>query len=474
MITDELTLLINNALGVTPTPEQSKAAETFARFLTDRNGNTVMIMYGSAGTGKTSLAAAMVKTLTQLHQKTVLLAPTGRAAKVFSLTAGQPALTIHRKIYRQKAFTGDMTGFNLNDNKHTDTLFIVDEASMTANSSHDQNAAFGSGRLLDDMVQYVYSGLNCRLMLIGDKAQLPPVGEAESPALSPDYMAGYGLTVYTSGLNQVLRQAQDSGILYNATAIRAMITHDELTHLPMIRLQGFADIVSVAGDELIEQLASSYSSVGLDDTIVITRSNRQAAIYNKGIRSMVLGREEELEQGDMLMVVRNNYYWIKDPEQGPSFLANGDIAEVLKVRNVRQLYGFRFADLWLRLPDYDGFELQVTTVMDSLSTETPTLTREQSDRLFHSVLDDYADVPRKSDRMQKVKTDLYYNALQVKYAYAVTCHKAQGGGWAHVYLDQGYMTADMLTPDYIHWLYTAFTRATEKLFLVNWPSQQSV
>lgn len=502
MIADELTLLITHELGMTPTAEQAQAMKTFSLFLTDRTDRTVMIMHGSAGTGKTSLAAAMVRTLDRLHQKTVLLAPTGRAAKVLSLTAGQPALTIHRKIYRQKTFTGDMTGFSLNVNLHTDTLFIVDEASMTANGQQDTVARFGSGRLLDDLVSYVYSGRNCRLLLIGDKAQLPPVGEDESPALMPDFMAGYGLSVYESGLTEVLRQAQESGILYNATVIRGMITHDEVTRLPLIRFRGFADIVSLPGGELIEQLASSYSRVGMDDTIVITRSNKRATIYNRGVRAKVLGMEEELSQGDVLMVVRNNYYWItpspslpqreceraaqngetvaathpslgEEAEKGMSFLANGDRAEVLRVKNVRELYGFHFADLWLRFPDYDGYELQATAIMDSLGTDSPSLTREQGERLFNSVLADYADVPYKADRLKKVKTDPYYNALQVKYAYAVTCHKAQGGQWAHVYVDQGYMTDDMLTPDYIHWLYTAFTRATEKLFLVNWLSTQT-
>lgn len=502
MIIDELTLLMRQELGFVPTAEQASAMAVFARFLTDRNGSTVMIMHGSAGTGKTSLAAAMVRTLRKLGQKTVLLAPTGRAAKVFSLSAGQPAYTIHRRIYRQKTFTGDMTGFSLNDNLHADTLFIVDEASMTANGGEDAAARFGTGRLLDDIVTYVYSGRNCRLMLIGDKAQLPPVGEAESPALSPDYMAGYGLRVYESGLNEVLRQAADSGILYNATVIRGMITHDEATRLPLIRFRSFADIVQVPGGELIEQLSSSYSDAGQDETIVITRSNKRAAIYNKGIRAMVLGEEEELSSGDMLMVVRNNYFWVTpspslprsegavaapangtvtavpspaggEPERGLSFLANGDRARVQRVRNVRSLHGFRFADLWLRFPDYDNCELQVTAIMDSLDSESPSLTREQSDRLFNSVLADYADMPLKRDRLKAVRSDLYYNALQVKYAYAVTCHKAQGGQWAHVYVDQGYMTDSMLTPDYIHWLYTAFTRATEKLFLVNWPPTQT-
>lgn len=473
MIIDELTLLISHQLGFTPTREQGEAITTFARFLTDRDGKTVMIMRGSAGTGKTSLAAAMVQTLAKLGQKTVLLAPTGRAAKVFSLNAGQPSLTIHRKIYRQKTFTGDMTGFSLNDNLHTETLFIVDEASMTANNSQDQTARFGTGHLLDDIVTYVYSGRNCRLFLIGDTAQLPPVGEEESPALAPSCMASYGLRVYETTLNEVLRQAADSGILFNATVIRSMITHDEVTRLPLIRFRSFADIAQVTGAELIEQLSTSYSKTGIDDTIVITRSNKRAAIYNKGIRAMVLGREEELSSGDVLMVVRNNYFWIKEEQQGMSFIANGDRAKVIRVRNVRELYGFRFADLWLQFPDYDDFELQVTAVLDSLSTDSPALTREQSERLFESVMADYADVPLKSDRLKRVCEDSYYNAVQIKHAYAVTCHKAQGGQWAHVYVDQGYMTDDMLTPDYMHWLYTAFTRATEKLFLVNWPKAQT-
>lgn len=494
MIIDKLTLLIRHSLGFAPTGEQDVAVDTFARFLTDRNGRTVMIMRGSAGTGKTSLAAAIVRTLVKLGQKVVLLAPTGRAAKVFSLNAGQPAYTIHRKIYRQKTFTGDMTGFTLNDNLHTDTLFIVDEASMTANGSQEQTARFGTGRLLDDIVTYVYSGRNCRLFLIGDTAQLPPVGEEESPALMPEYMEGYGLSVYCCTLNEVLRQAVDSGILYNATVIRGMITHDELTQLPLIRFNAFADIVLVPGVELIEQLNTSYADAGLDETIIITRSNKRATIYNKGVRAMVLGREDELTTGDMLMVVRNNYYWIKDEKLGSdeggaplaqtvgaaiqvspkmSFIANGDRAKVIRVRNVREVYGFRFADLWLRFPDYDSYELQVSAVLDSLTTDTPALTQEQSERLFNSVLEDYADIPTKSDRLKRVRIDPYYNALQVKFAYAVTCHKAQGGQWAHVYVDQGYMTDDMLTPDYIHWLYTAFTRATEKLFLVNWPKAQT-
>ena len=362
----------------------------------------------------------------------------------------------------------------------SDTLFMVDEASMIANEGLP-GGVFGTGRLLDDLVQFVYSGRNCRLMLIGDKAQLPPVGEEESPALCSDFIAGYGLTVYETDLREVLRQSEQSGILYNATVIRQMITHDEVTQLPKIRFRGFADIICVPGDELIETLATSYSEVGMDETMVVARSNKRANIYNQGIRNQVLWREEELTSGDWLMVVRNNYYWTEQDKasadqkdsHAPSFIANGDRAVIQRVRNRRDLYGFHFVDLWLQFPDYDNYEIQVTALTDSLQTEAPALTQEQSQHLFEQVMLDYADIPRKPDRFKKLKADPYYNALQIKYAYAVTCHKAQGGQWAHVYVDQGYMTDEMLTPDYIHWLYTAFTRATEKLFLVNWPKTQS-
>ena len=499
MIVDELTYQIKLTFGFEPTAEQASAIDVFCRFWVGGGDRAVMLMRGSAGTGKTSLAAAMVKTMVKLGRKVVLLAPTGRAAKVFSLNAGLRALTVHRKIYRQKTFTGEMSGFNLNDNLAQDTLFVVDEASMIANDSPGGAAQFGTGRLLDDLVEYVYSGRGCRLMLVGDKAQLPPVGEEESPALSDDYLAGYGLRVFRCDLNEVLRQAEGSGILYNATVIRRMITHDEGTGLPRIRFSGFADIRMVPGGELIEQLSGSYSEVGVDETIVVTRSNKRANIYNAGIRGMVLDREEALSTGDMLMVVKNNYYWLEKEEQplpsSPSgmgqsadrgnqslprrggreglFIANGDRTIVQRVRNVRQLYGFSFADVWLRFPDYGDYEMQVTVLTDTLASDAPALTRDEADRLFNSVLEDYQDVPRKADRMKRVREDMYYNALQVKYAYAVTCHKAQGGQWAHVYIDQGYMIDDMLTPDYIHWLYTAFTRATERLFLVNWPKTQT-
>ena len=479
MINEELKYRILQNFGFAPTADQMYAVDLFARFMTDRDERAVMILRGSAGTGKTSLAGAIVRTMLELRQKVSLLAPTGRAAKVFSLNANQPAATIHRAIYREKAFTGLDGKFNLNVNLFHDRLFMVDEASMISLSSN--NSTFGSGCLLDDLIQFVYNDRNCRMLLVGDKAQLPPIGEEESPALRSDVLRAYGLTVYECDLNEVLRQSQDSGILYNATVIRQMITHDEVTQLPKIRFNGFTDISIVPGDELIERLASSYSEVGIDETMVITRSNKRANVFNQGIRNMVLGREEELTTGDMLMVVKNKYKNALSPlpsehgkEKQPAltFIANGDRAVVRRVRNLREFYGFRFADVSLEFPDYNNAEEDMTVILDALMTEAPALTQEQNEQLFQRVLEDYEDIPLKADRMKKVREDEYYNALQVKFGYAITCHKAQGGQWAHIYLDQGYMTDEMLTPDYIHWLYTAFTRATEHLYLVNWPKTQ--
>lgn len=482
MIIDELKYKILQQFGFPPTQEQAHALEVFAEFLTDRDPHAVMILRGSAGTGKTTLSGAIVRTLKEIRQKVMLLAPTGRAAKVFSLNSGSPAYTIHRRIYREKSFSGVEGLFNLNDNLYTDTLFMVDEASMIANMGLG-GMSFGSGCLLDDLVHFVYQGRNDRLLLIGDKAQLPPVGEEESPALHAAMLEGYGLKVYECDLNEVLRQSEESGILYNATMIRQMITHDDITQLPKIHFAGYSDIKPMPGAELIEALADSYHHVGLDDTIVVTRSNKRANVFNQGIRNMVLDREEELSQGDILMIVKNNYYWMEEERKSnnklqnneiPAFLANGDRAKVLKVRRRIDLYGFRFATLLLQFPDYGNYELEATVLLDTLTSEAPALTHEQQEQLFHQIEEDYQDIPLKADRMKAIRQDQFFNALQVKFAYAVTCHKAQGGQWAHVYVDQGYMTDDMLNPDYIHWLYTAFTRATEMLYLVNWPETQTV
>ena len=456
--------------GFPPTHDQLHALETFGRFLADRDQRSVMIMRGSAGTGKTSLAGAMVRTFHRLGQKLQLMAPTGRAAKVFSRNCGLPAYTIHRRIYREKAYTGLNGDFSLNNNMYKNTLFMIDEASMC------------SSDLLPDLVSYVYGGDNCRMLLIGDKAQLPPVGEDEAPALDAEVLQYAGLRVYECDLNEVLRQSNNSGILYNATMVRQMITHDEATELPKISFNNFADIVMMPGNEIVDSINDSYYHVGEDETIVITRSNKAANIYNQGIRNTVLDREDILCGGDRVMIVKNKYNLpssaVLSNEEGRkdktlSFLANGDVCVVQRVRRQRELYGFNFADVTLSFPDYDDIEIEQTAILDTLTAEAPALSEEQSQQLYERVMEDYADVPLKRDRLQKLKEDVYYNALQIKFAYAVTCHKAQGGQWQHVYVDQGYMTDDMLTPDYIHWLYTAFTRATEKLFLVNWPKTQT-
>ena len=467
MIQDELINRLRMYLGHVPTAEQERAMQLFADFLTDREERTVFVLRGSAGTGKTTLAAAVVRALMSLQQKLVLMAPTGRAAMVFSGYAGCAAYTIHKRIYRQKT-AGDMSAFSLNINQSTETLFMVDEASMVSNEGFSDT--FGSGCLLDDLIQFVYGGRNCRLVLIGDRAQLPPVGEEESPALMSGVLEGYGLKVYEVDLNQVLRQSEESGILWNATEVRCMMAEDRWS-LPKIRIEGFDDIQVMPGNELIEALATSYSRVGVDETMVVTRSNKRANIYNQGIRNQVLDREDELCTGDQIMIVKNNYYWTEQSKE-IAFIANGDHAVVQRVRHIHELYGFRFAEVTMMLPDYDNYELTATVLLDTLTSEAPALTREQQQQLFDKVMEDYMDVPFKADRLKKIKQDKYYNALQIKFAYAATCHKTQGGQWAHIYIDQGYMTDDMLTTDYIHWLYTALTRATEKVFLVNWPKTQ--
>ena len=488
-ISEDLGALIRENFDHKPTKEQEKAIILLADFLLSRERDTVFLLKGYAGTGKTSLLAALVRTLGMLQQRVMLLAPTGRAAKVLSSYAGVPAYTIHRKIYRQKSIT-DMDVFQNDVNLRQDTLFIVDEASMIANDAHD-TTVFGTGRLLDDLMHYVYSCEGCRLVLVGDTAQLPPVGEEESPALSRTMLEGYGMEVTELQLTQVVRQLEESGILWNATMLRSLIQNDEMFEFPKLRGKTFPDVKALPGDELIEALEQSYRKYGTDGTIVVTRSNKRANIYNNGIRARILDHEEELSSGDLIMVAKNNYYWNdREQQQGArgkeqensnplapcpwplapfSFIANGDIAVVRRLRNERSFYGFRFADAILEFPDYDNREMEVTVLLDTLQSEAPALTRQQQEALFQGVWEDYPELTNRRDRMKKLRQDPYYNALQIKYAYAVTCHKAQGGQWEHVYIDQGYITEEMLTPDYFRWLYTAITRATEQVYLVNWP-----
>lgn len=446
-----------------------------SEFMLSADDRKVFLLCGYAGTGKTTLVSALVRTMEQLKRRTVLLAPTGRAAKVFSLYSGKNAYTIHKWIYRQKTIL-DASQFNLKENRSVNTLFIVDEASMISN---DGMSNFGSGSLLDDLIEFVYSGNGCYLLLLGDTAQLPPVGAALSPALSPDYLRSMFLDVSQMEMTQVMRQVDDSGILYNATRLREIICGGEEGVVPKIKLTPFPDVCRVQGDELIEAIEGCYGNAGIDETIVLCRSNKRANVYNEGIRRRILYREEVLNRGDMLMVVKNNYYWRevlgredKNLLEKLDFIANGDVAEIVRVGGVEEMYGFRYADVTLSFLDYEDCELDVKIMLDTLSSESPSLTRAESEKLFAALWEDYPEIRSKRKRMEAIRNNPYYNALQVKYAYAVTCHKAQGGQWKHVFVDQGYVTPDMMTADYYRWLYTAFTRASEKLYLVNWSKEQ--
>lgn len=454
-----------------PTFEQENAIEKLSEFILSDDDRKVFLMCGYAGTGKTSLIAALVRTMEKLERKTMLLAPTGRAAKVFSSYSGKSAYTIHKCIYRQKSIM-DGAVFTLSENRSRNTLFIVDEASMISNEGHSQA---GSGALLDDLVEFVYSGQGCHLLLLGDAAQLPPVGEALSPALTVSYLQSMFLNVTKIELTQVMRQLNDSGILHNATMLRERIAFEDVYAMPKIKFVGFEDICRIRGDELIESIESCYGKAGKEETIILCRSNKRANVYNEGIRRRILYREEELSRGDMLMVVKNNYYWRemlgredKSLLEKLDFIANGDVAEIKYVNGTEEMYGFRFADVTLSFIDYDDCEMDVKILLDTLTSESPSLTREESERLFSAVLEDYPEIRSKRKRMEEVRKNPYYNALQVKYGYAVTCHKAQGGEWKRVFIDQGYVSEEMLSPEYYRWLYTAFTRASERLYLVNW------
>lgn len=459
-----------------PTSEQAVAMNRLAIFVNDTAPRQAFLLKGYAGTGKTAIISALVRALVSRRRRVVLMAPTGRAAKVFSNTSGFPACTIHKKIYRQKSIV-DMGSFQLDRNLHEHTVFLVDEASMISNEGLS-GSTFGTGRLLDDLISYVFSGVGCRLLMLGDQAQLPPVGERESPGLSAKVLLSYGLTVSEFCLENVMRQMQDSGILHNATALRDYARGLGEPGGFRFKLKGFKDVIKISGSDLIEALNGCYSRDGIDETMVLCRSNKRANIYNNGIRSQILDREDELNRGDSIMIVKNNYYWTErlmadgdadSYSDFPSFIANGDIAVIRRVRRMRELYGFRFEDAVLSFPDYDDLEMDVTLLLDTLHSESPSLTREESDKLFNSVMEDYADIPSKKKRMENLRENRYFNALQIKYAYAVTCHKAQGGQWKNIFIDQGFVPEDGRDEDYYRWLYTALTRATQTVYLVNWP-----
>ena len=441
-----------------------------ARFLYDSDSRSAFLLKGYAGTGKTSLVSALIQTLPALRVNSLLLAPTGRAAKVISSYSERPAYTIHKKIYMTVTDSMGAVRTVRAVNKHSYTLFIVDEASMIGLESTSSRQS-----LLEDLIDYVYDGNHCRLMLIGDSAQLPPVGQSESPALDERYLAtAFSLNVLTAELTEVVRQKQLSGILAGATALRGQIVSllgDDEASLPLFSPNG-VDVIRLAGEELMETLYREYGDFALDQVVIICRSNKRANLFNQGVRNSVLFREEEVNAGDYLMVVKNNYFWL-DEESTIGFIANGDIVEVLSVRNVQELYGFRFADATVRFVDYPDEEPRdCKLLLSTLYSESPSLTSEESNTLFNNVMEDYADLPHKADRLRELRQNPYYNALQVKFAYALTCHKTQGGQWRTVIVDQGFLPPDMkLDREFLRWLYTAFTRATDRVYLLNFESR---
>ena len=439
-----------------------------ARFLYDADPRSAFLLKGYAGTGKTSLVSALIQVLPQLKVNTLLLAPTGRAAKVIASYSGRPAFTIHKKIYMTVTDASGAVRTVRAINKHAYTLFIVDEASMIGLEPTSTRQS-----LLEDLIDYVYDGNHCRLMLIGDTAQLPPVGQTESPALDERYLAAaFGLNVLAAELTEVVRQQQLSGILSNATNLRTQIS--SLTaaeaQMPLFAPNG-TDVVRLSGEDLMETLFREYGDFALDQVVVVCRSNKRANLFNQGIRNSVLFREEEVNAGDYLMVVKNNYFWL-DEESTIGFIANGDIVEVLSVRNVQELYGFRFADATVRFVDYpDEPSRDCKLLLSTLYSESPSLTSDEANTLFNNVMEDYADLPRKSDRLHELRQNPYYNALQVKFAYALTCHKTQGGQWHTVIVDQGFLGENPVDRDYLRWLYTAFTRATDRVYLLNFDAR---
>ncbi len=447
------------------TPSQKKIIEQLSRYLSDDDSDRIFVLNGYAGTGKTTVIAALVGALKEVGIKPVLLAPTGRAAKVLTRYSGEKALTIHKRIYRERTNASYESSFSLDFNRETQAVFIVDEASMLANGSSYDDSIFGSGSLLDDLIRYVRNGRGCRLILVGDNAQLPPVGSDSSPALDPAELSVYGEVEYAS-MDDIVRQEAASGILFNATMVRCMIENGicDIPHFDM----DFPDMEALEGGDFTEKLQECYDRYGRDETIVITRSNKRANLYNDGIRRNVLCAEEEIESGDMLMVVKNNYHFTERLEDCPMhFMANGDIARLKRLRRFEDFYGFRFADAVLSFADYDDTEIECKILLDTIHSQSPSLTREESTRLFYEVEKDYLDIKSKIKRFKEIRENPHFNAVQVKFSYAVTCHKAQGGQWKAVFIDRCLFGDEPMTADMLRWLYTAMTRATEKLYLVN-------
>lgn len=465
-------LLLKSQFPYEPTDEQEELIHRLSLFLVKNTPQSLFLLKGYAGTGKTTIVSNLVKILPRLGKNTVLLAPTGRAAKVLSNYSGKRAYTIHKKIYRPKTAADGTVHLSLMPNPHTDALFIVDEASMVPNVAESADAGFFSGRnLLEDLFHYIYSGENCNLLMLGDVAQLPPVGLSISPALDSKYLSAlYNVKIEEFELTEVVRQAKQSGILMNATIIRDKL-NTKITKPPFFQLADYNDVTKINGNQLEELLHYLYGKDNIENAAVITRSNKRANLFNKGIRNKILFREEEISTGDYLMVVRNNYFWLP-AETRAGFIANGDMIELLSIRKHIEIYGFRYVKAVIRLIDYpEEKDLEVLLLLDTLASESAALSVKDNSRLFNAILEDYQEVPSKRHRLEKVRNNPYYNALQVKFAYALTCHKTQGGQWRNVIVDQGYLTDEMINIEYLRWLYTAVTRTTRHLYLLNFKEE---
>lgn len=464
MLSTHISHQIYAKLSFDATNNQKKIIEKLSDWLADDDFSSIFLLNGYAGTGKTTIIASLVAALRDMGIKPILLAPTGRAAKVLARYSGYEAHTIHKRIYRERSITDYESKFSLDYNRERGAIFIVDEASMLS-SSTTEGATFGSGNLLDDLVEYVRSGKQCRLMLVGDDAQLPPVGDDFSPALDPIELRQYGEVVYAT-MDEVVRQSHDSGILFNATMLRCML-ENRIYEIPRFDMS-YPDFRHVEGGELLEELQDCYDRYGRDETILITRSNKRANRYNEGIRRHTLSAEEEIESGDMLMIVKNNYFYAERDKESPmSFVANGDVIRLRRIRRYEDFYGFRFVEASVQFPDYDDYEMEVKLLIDTIASESPSLTREQSHQLFIEVEKDYEDIKSKAKRYRAIRENPHFNAMQIKFAYAVTCHKSQGGQWKAVFVDRCLFGEEPMSKDLLRWLYTAITRATERLYLVN-------
>jgi exodeoxyribonuclease-5 len=467
MNSTKLIQLLNNKFPFEPTSQQSEVIKQLSEFVENSSSNSLFLLKGYAGTGKTTLVSSLINSLWSVGKKVVLLAPTGRAAKVLSVYSKKSAFTIHKKIYWMRTNSQGNTYVTLQENKHTNTIFVVDEASMIPDAS---DKGFGGRVLLDDLIEYVYSGVMCKLILIGDTAQLPPVHLDISPALDENLLGiTYRKDVYSAELTQVVRQQSTSMVLVNATHLRDKISANDFD-TPHVKCN--SEVVRLdVGMDIQEALEDAYSNSGVEGTVVICRSNKRANLYNQQIRARIRGLEDDISTGDFLMVVRNNYFWLPEGSKA-GFIANGDMVEVMRIYEINELYDCRFARISVRLVDYpDEENLECIVLLDTLTSETPAMTYEEYKKLYDEVAKDYADIPKRAQRNKEIKQNPYFNALQVKFAYAITCHKSQGGQWENVFVEQGYFTSDMLSKEYFRWLYTALTRTTKKLHLINFKKE---